>query len=55
MSLVAYLIYAVAAFSIYMWWFLGTAAFVKVIVPWLVFMAVLFAPLVWLIIRGDKK
>ena len=47
MSLTLYLVYIFAAFSIYMLWVLGSTIFVEVIVPWLVFMAVIFAPLVW--------
>ena len=49
MSLVAYLIYVFGAFSLYMLWVLGLTAFVEFIVPWLVFVAVIFAPLVWMV------
>ncbi len=54
MSLVAYLIYVFGAFSFYMLWVLGLAMFVEVIVPWLIFVAVIFAPLVWTL-RKDSK
>ena len=54
MSLTAYLIYTFTAFSIYMLWALGGTMFVEVIVPWLAFMAVIFAPLVWSLHRSDK-
>ncbi len=54
MSLTAYLIYTFTAFSIYMLWVLGPTMFVEVIVPWLVFMAVIFAPLVWFANRREK-
>ena len=54
MSLTIYLIYIFVAFSIYMLWVLGGTMFVEVIVPWLVFMAVIFAPLIWTLRRSDK-
>ena len=54
MSLTVYLIYTFTAFSIYMLWVLGSTMFVEVIVPWLVFMAVIFAPLVWFAKQGKK-
>lgn len=55
MSLVAYLIYVFGAFALYMLWVLGPTMFVEVIVPWLVFMAVIFAPLVWFTNRREKQ
>lgn len=55
MSLVAYLIYVFGAFSFYMMWVLGPTMFVEVIVPWLVFMAVIFAPLIWFANRREEK
>jgi len=54
MSIVAYLIYILTAFSLYMLWILGSADFVKLILPWVVFMAVIFAPLVWMA-RKDRS
>lgn len=54
MSLVAYLIYVFGAFSFYMLWVLGLAMFVEVIVPWLIFVAVIFAPLIWFVNRSEK-
>ena len=54
MSIFAYLIYTFSAFGIYMLWVLGGTMFVEVIVPWLVFMAVILAPLVWTT-RESKK
>ena len=54
-SLVAYLIYVFGAFSFYMMWVLGPTTFVEVIVPWLVFMAVIFAPLIWFANRREEK
>ena len=54
MSLAMYLIYTFTAFSIYMLWVLGGTMFVEVMVPWLVFMVVIFAPLVWSLRRSDK-
>ena len=55
MSLLAYLIYVFAAFSAYMALVLGNAMFVEVILPWLGFMVVIFAPLVWMHIRAERK
>lgn len=55
MSLPAYLIYTFTAFSIYMLWMLGGAMFVEVIVPWLIFVAVIFAPLIWFANRSEKQ
>lgn len=55
MSLVLYLIYVVGAFSLYMMWLLGFKVFVEVVVPWLVFVAVIFAPLVWMTVRRDRN
>lgn len=55
MSLVLYLIYVFGAFSLYMLWVLGLTAFVEVIVPWLVFVLVIFAPLVWMTVRRDRN
>jgi hypothetical protein len=37
-----------------MLWVLGGSMFVEVIVPWLIFMAVIFAPLVWFANRREK-
>ena len=54
MSLTVYLIYTFTAFSIYMLWVLGGTVFVEVIVPWLVFMAVIFAPLIWMAHKDSK-
>lgn len=55
MSLTIYLVYVFGAFSIYMLWRLGGTMFVEVIVPWLVFMAVIFAPLAWFANRSEKQ
>ena len=55
MSLPLYLIYVATAFSLYMVWLLGVAMFVEVIVPWLVFMAVILAPLVWVCRNKEIK
>ena len=54
MSLLAYLIYVFAAFAAYMALVLGPTMFIEVIVPWLVFMVVIFAPLVWFANRREK-
>ena len=54
MGITAYLIYTFTAFSIYMLWLLGGTMFVEVIVPWLIFMAVIFAPLVWSLRKSEK-
>jgi hypothetical protein len=55
MNLVLYLIYIATAFSLYMVWLLGVAMFVEVIVPWLVFMVVIFAPLAWMFRDKELK
>lgn len=55
MSLIAYLIYIFGAFSFYMLWVLGPVMFVDAIVPWLVFVAVIFAPLVWMCYKSESK
>jgi len=55
MSLALYLIWVFGAFSLYMIWVLGLATFVDVIVPWLVFVAIIFAPLIWITARKDRN
>ncbi len=54
MSLVMYLIYVFGAFSLYMLWVLGLTFFVQFVIPWLVFVAVIFAPLVWTTLKDDR-
>lgn len=55
MSIVAYLFWCIGAFAFYMLWLLDIKAFVEVIVPWLVFMLVVFAPLIWTLRREDRR
>ena len=55
MSLILYLLYIVTAFSLYMVWLVGVAMFIEMVVPWLIFMAVIFAPLLWVFRNKDIK
>lgn len=54
MGLLAYIIYAFALFVAYITYIMGYAFFVEYALPWLVFIAALFAPLVWLNLRKPK-
>ena len=54
MGVLAYLIYSLVAFACYMAFILGYTAFVQVVLPWIGFMIILFAPLVWGLYRSEK-
>ena len=54
MGVFAYLIYAITAFACYMAFVLDYKVFVQVVLPWIGFMIVLFAPLVWALYRSEK-
>ena len=54
MGVFAYLIYSIVAFACYMSFVLGYEVFVQVVLPWIGFMIVLFAPLVWAHYRSEK-
>lgn len=58
MGVFAYLVYALTAFTAYMAYVLDFQMFKSVVLPWVAFMVVLFAPLVYSLIRttkGDSK
>ena len=55
MSVLAYFIYAVVLFAVYIGYMLGGEFFYQYALPWLVFIAFLFAPLVWNINRQIKE
>jgi hypothetical protein len=54
MGPLAYIIYAFVLFTGYITYIMGYAFFIEYAFPWLVFIAALFAPLVWISIRKSK-
>lgn len=55
MGVFTYLIYALCAFIVYMAYMLNFQLFLEVVVPWVVFIAILFAPLVYTAHRAEKE
>ncbi len=54
MGVFAYVVYAVGAFALYMAYLFGLDFFVEWVLPWIAFVIVLFAPLIWTAIRAEK-
>ena len=52
MEIVAYLIYMIVAFSCYMIYVLGFGMFVQTVLPWVIFMVALFAPILWISLKN---
>lgn len=54
MSILMYVVWCLVAFALYMWYILGFNMFVNVILPWIGFIIVLMAPLVYTAYRAEK-
>jgi FtsH-binding integral membrane protein len=54
MAVFGYLAYSLVAFTCYMFYILDFELFKSAVLPWIVFMIVLFAPLVWTAVRNEK-